>query len=126
FVCCVLFVVVCLFLLFFFLFFFFFFFFQAEDGIRDLTVTGVQTCALPISRLSTNSGVRAWRTLRVYAGCAAFRNGWTCLRWVVPPCCLRAARNCIARNRTMATLEIRARTGCHPGFCTSAMISNGT
>src|SRR5256886_4723201 len=29
--------------------FYFFFFFQAEDGIRDLTVTGVQTCALPIS-----------------------------------------------------------------------------
>src|SRR2546427_4594000 len=28
--------------------FIFFFFFQAEDGIRDLTVTGVQTCALPI------------------------------------------------------------------------------
>src|SRR5206468_4990897 len=27
-----------------------FFFFQAEDGIRDLIVTGVQTCALPISR----------------------------------------------------------------------------
>src|SRR2546430_5799607 len=26
----------------------YFFFFQAEDGIRDLTVTGVQTCALPI------------------------------------------------------------------------------
>src|SRR3989454_834972 len=29
--------------------FFFFFFFQAEDGIRDYKVTGVQTCALPIS-----------------------------------------------------------------------------
>ena len=29
-------------------FFFFFFFFQAEDGIRDYKVTGVQTCALPI------------------------------------------------------------------------------
>src|SRR5256886_13211534 len=28
--------------------YYFFFFFQAEDGIRDLTVTGVQTCALPI------------------------------------------------------------------------------
>ena len=27
----------------------FFFFFQAEDGIRDWSVTGVQTCALPIS-----------------------------------------------------------------------------
>src|SRR5690606_39989160 len=29
-------------------FFFLFFFFQAEDGIRDFHVTGVQTCALPI------------------------------------------------------------------------------
>src|SRR5208282_6644239 len=29
-----------------------FFFFQAEDGIRDATVTGVQTCALPISVLT--------------------------------------------------------------------------
>src|SRR5438034_10631431 len=29
--------------------FFLFFFFQAEDGIRDHCVTGVQTCALPIS-----------------------------------------------------------------------------
>src|SRR5205085_8211491 len=35
-----------------------FFFFQAEDGIRDLTVTGVQTCALPISRLLPAS--RSW------------------------------------------------------------------
>src|SRR5690625_7634633 len=32
------------------MFFVFFFFFQAEDGIRDGHVTGVQTCALPISR----------------------------------------------------------------------------
>src|SRR5207245_4263968 len=31
---------------------FYFFFFQAEDGIRDATVTGVQTCALPISILA--------------------------------------------------------------------------
>src|SRR5207247_7470475 len=30
--------------------FYFFFFFQAEDGIRDPLVTGVQTCALPIYR----------------------------------------------------------------------------
>ena len=33
---------------FFFFFLFLFFFFQAEDGIRDYKVTGVQTCALPI------------------------------------------------------------------------------
>ena len=32
-----------------FVFFFCVFFFQAEDGIRDRLVTGVQTCALPIS-----------------------------------------------------------------------------
>src|SRR6266498_1681351 len=30
---------------------FVFFFFQAEDGIRDADVTGVQTCALPISKM---------------------------------------------------------------------------
>src|SRR5688572_33262417 len=33
----------------------FIFFFQAEDGIRDLTVTGVQTCALPISKDSSST-----------------------------------------------------------------------
>src|SRR5208282_957844 len=33
----------------------FFFFFQAEDGIRDATVTGVQTCALPISPFTVPS-----------------------------------------------------------------------
>src|ERR1039457_3480845 len=35
--------------------FFFFFFFQAEDGIRDYEVTGVQTCALPIWSIETQS-----------------------------------------------------------------------
>src|SRR5687768_18038947 len=34
-----------------------FFFFQAEDGIRDVAVTGVQTCALPISRVALDHGV---------------------------------------------------------------------
>src|SRR2546422_9933259 len=33
----------------------FFFFFQAEDGIRDVAVTGVQTCALPISQAGNRS-----------------------------------------------------------------------
>src|SRR2546427_7496352 len=36
-----------------------FFFFQAEDGIRDLTVTGVQTCALPISAAQAVPGATA-------------------------------------------------------------------
>src|SRR5438132_8740681 len=41
--------------------FFFFFFFQAEDGIRDHCVTGVQTCALPIWVFrGCRVGVRKW------------------------------------------------------------------
>src|SRR5438874_804299 len=36
-------------------------FFQAEDGIRDLYVTGVQTCALPIWRIASRGGARSGR-----------------------------------------------------------------
>src|SRR5699024_11592481 len=36
---------------------FIFFFFQAEDGIRDRNVTGVQTCALPIFHISINCNI---------------------------------------------------------------------
>src|SRR6266511_4223252 len=41
-------------------FLFFFFFFQAEDGIRDFHVTGVQTCALPISGPDARCAPRRW------------------------------------------------------------------
>src|SRR6266853_5741105 len=48
----------------------FFFFFQAEVGILDLTVTGVQTCALPISSHSGSSAPTtcAWRTRSTITG----------------------------------------------------------
>src|SRR2546422_10864745 len=47
-----------------------FFFFQAEDGIRDVAVTGVQTCALPISHSE-----HAYRTTaRICSGVAASPN----------------------------------------------------
>ena len=52
---------------FFFFLFFCIFFFQAEDGIRDSPVTGVQTCALPIS-----GGHRELRGLRRDAAGAVF------------------------------------------------------
>src|SRR5438046_8343889 len=42
-----------------------FFFFQAEDGIRDWSVTGVQTCALPISEWHN---VVLWQRLAEIAG----------------------------------------------------------
>src|SRR5256884_1427162 len=49
----------------------FFFFFQAEDGIRDVAVTGVQTCALPISPRGTwGSSWKSWAP--------AGRSSWTC------------------------------------------------
>src|SRR5205807_6042013 len=53
------------------------FFFQAEDGIRDYMVTGVQTCALPISNapsensyLQTSDGGNTW-TFRTMAAAGA-------------------------------------------------------
>src|SRR5207248_5706356 len=46
-----------------------FFFFQAEDGIRDRTVTGVQTCALPIYRnQSPDVGMTIFGLITVVAG----------------------------------------------------------
>src|SRR2546430_4805872 len=53
-----------------------FFFFQAEDGIRDLTVTGVQTCALPIldgvgapEARNTDSAIASFRRANaIYGG----------------------------------------------------------
>src|SRR6266511_5553040 len=44
-----------------------FFFFQAEDGIRDFHVTGVQTCALPILARSVGGAARRLRTVLVPA-----------------------------------------------------------
>src|SRR2546426_3510585 len=38
----------------------YFFFFQAEDGIRDYKVTGVQTCALPIYRGDSSAPSASW------------------------------------------------------------------
>src|SRR5437867_11040870 len=52
--------------------YFSFFFFQAEDGIRDRTVTGVQTCALPIWCLEEPGG----RATRPPAGEAPARRTW--------------------------------------------------
>src|SRR2546430_5365714 len=63
----------------------FFFFFQAEDGIRDLTVTGVQTCALPIS-LHLSS----------------------CLGWVLP---LTGARHAPGPHTSRLTSRLSSRQG---------------
>src|SRR2546429_1079631 len=51
-----------------------FFFFQAEDGIRDVAVTGVQTCALPIS-LSTGLPRVVVHSLRLHEPSRTLRAG---------------------------------------------------
>src|SRR5256885_8615827 len=71
----------------------FFFFFQAEDGIRDLTLTGVQTCALPIylgiNAIATIGSIeprtallgsfdedKGLITLEAMVGCLVLAAGW--------------------------------------------------
>src|SRR5690606_40435491 len=60
------------------------FFFQAEDGIRDFHVTGVQTCALPISRtvpetkLASDVEARKTNAGATSAGCPARPSGVSC------------------------------------------------
>src|SRR5256886_16584658 len=54
-----------------------FFFFQAEDGIRDLTVTGVQTCALPILKLIYDRGEDMAATTKRHPALVRHRTGLT-------------------------------------------------
>src|SRR5206468_8842068 len=63
------------------------FFFQTEDGIRDLIVTGVQTCALPISQPARS---RAW-----------FENGPS--RWTRSSDCLARSKLPDSNNRVPST-----------------------
>src|SRR2546427_9484155 len=73
-----------------------FFFFQAEDGIRDLTVTGVQTCALPIwPRESSPKAKPTWSRSRAAfsgtpAGPGTRRRNWARRRESRRNTCARA------------------------------------
>src|SRR5687768_18478237 len=60
-----------------------FFFFQAEDGIRDVAVTGVQTCALPIYRPSRTRDRR--RGLRFITDVFSLRAARFGVRAALPP-----------------------------------------
>src|SRR5256885_14060981 len=62
---------------------FFFFFFQAEDGIRDYKVTGVQTCALPIFRIGLFNFIR--RSPEVSVGTVSVQRYSAFLRELVVP-----------------------------------------
>src|SRR3712207_1689732 len=57
-----------------------FFFFQAEDGIRDIGVTGVQTCALPILRIALRLGLYQLRFLTRIPASAAVNESVSLVR----------------------------------------------
>src|SRR5205807_5129119 len=80
-----------------------FFFFQAEDGIRDYKVTGVQTCALPICRPSAGICDVAENCTGSSAGCPsdAFQPSSTQCRAAAGACdvaenCTGSSANCPA------------------------------
>src|SRR5438046_7476192 len=62
----------------------FFFFFQAEDGIRDWSVTGVQTCALPILLASSACAVQIFDVAFSRRICCS--RVWSDIRYAVLPC----------------------------------------
>src|SRR5256885_8483796 len=74
----------------------FFFFFQAEDGIRDYKVTGVQTCALPILPGSTtgpSTSMAPWCTWQVTCARSAGARPWSCMT-----CSSASAAGCVWRQ----------------------------
>src|SRR5437773_9210577 len=128
----VFFILFCLFFLFFcfyfFLFLFFFFFFQAEDGIRDRDVTGVQTCALPISvervardPLFHRPGPRAVRDRRR----ADARKGRARCKRLPGACVRRAARVGRPRDRKSTRLNSSHITTSYAVFCLKKKKNSG-
>src|SRR6266496_6484634 len=97
----------------------FFFFFQAEDGIRDLYVTGVQTCALPISPpgMPTRYCASAWSSAPAKGLSGAEPSPSPALTWhaTMPPVLLCAATSsssspvCAPTRTTAPGSSIRGR-----------------
>src|SRR2546422_424487 len=79
-----------------------FFFFQAEDGIRDVAVTGVQTCALPISLVAPARREDRGRSSFSSPGCDAVDAPGAA--WARP----RAVARHAARPRPLDALSRRA------------------
>src|SRR5438132_1871703 len=124
---------------------FFFFFFQAEDGIRDHCVTGVQTCALPISPgvpcTATASGT-AWRQVfdDSLGGSAPWNLASTDLKWVRiqlkannnTPVPVNGDSNSSAQacwnGSTQMSTPTGYTTGCQPvgGVTAATVITSGT
>src|SRR5699024_11564434 len=75
-------------------------FFQAEDGIRDRNVTGVQTCALPIS-----GGILVTGAALVVIGLIVHRAGTKWIHAVMPPAVMGTILALIGLNLAGATTD---------------------
>src|SRR5437868_9723949 len=84
-------------------FVFFFFFFQAEDGIRDRNVTGVQTCALPISGRSSSTR---------YSWCLSSSSPASCRSERPSPCVVRRRGRGLPRSEWSRSSSQIGRASC--------------
>src|SRR2546430_3538570 len=100
----------------------FFFFFQAEDGIRDLTVTGVQTCALPIFVNNARDAMPEGGVLRLETSCTWISDAQ---REVLGP---GAASEyvCLAVDDTGAGMDEATRQRAFEPFFTTKPVGKGT
>src|SRR5882762_6066626 len=78
----------------------YFFFFQAEDGIRDSSVTGVQTCALPI--YAEVSKVREPRNVTIQPNLAAWLRKYPLEKFPIIPANLQHLREKVALKFPLA------------------------
>src|SRR5690606_3921477 len=79
---------------------YFIFFFQAEDGIRDFHVTGVQTCALPIWSLSSNR----CKTIDNIASVSLLADGF--LKWLTTTGRISFGKIKVFRKGTISSLNV--------------------
>src|SRR5207248_7468338 len=78
--------------------FFVFFFFQAEDGIRDRTVTGVQTCALPILTAAVQRSLQTVPPEKLVLGMPLYGYEWETLNTAVRSEERRVGKECRCRR----------------------------
>src|SRR5260370_35642684 len=88
-----------------------FFFFQAEDGIRDSSVTGVQTCALPIYRCALAAHLLTEKSVVVVAAVKADVVEDAALPVNVDFVAVRALRNAHAGGQSEQVFELASENG---------------
>src|SRR5699024_10511415 len=95
------------------IFLYFFFFFQAEDGIRDRNVTGVQTCALPISSFRNRKEVVRQATLELAETlCSKYPIQTICRHLNIPRSTFYRWKNNTSDQDSLSWLEIRIKELC--------------